>query len=98
MIFVATACLSCTAMGWNRIRSNSDLLSSRRSTTCCLRAIALRAFFAELHKPSRHRIFRVGVIVEALARFAAVPARQHQSPQQRRRGEARLLEFVELIG
>src|SRR5271165_3488665 len=47
-----------------------------------------------LHKLPRHRIFRVGVVVEALPRLAAIPAGQHQALQQRRRGEAALLELV----
>src|SRR5689334_8118347 len=45
-------------------------------------------------KLSRHRVLRVGVIVESFARLSAVPAGQHQALQQRGRGKAALLELV----
>src|SRR5664279_628859 len=56
--------------------------------------LTLMRLNSPLHKLSRHGVLRVGVIVEALARLAAVPAGQHQALQQRRRGKAPLLELV----
>src|SRR5580700_6183029 len=49
--------------------------------------------FGTLYKASRHWLGRVCIIIKSLARLAAIPARQHQSLQQRRRSEAALLEL-----
>src|SRR5512146_2324815 len=42
-----------------------------------------------------HRLLRVFVIVEAFARLAPVPARQHHAFEQRRRSKTPLLELLE---